>query len=522
MDNENRDSVEIFKGVFENAVDGSWIIRNDRIIYSNKAACDLFGVSSEDEIKGKSIWTFSPKHQPNGQLSKSMGLQYLVKAANNEKPVFEWQHLRKNGEPIDLEITLSRFDFNGIIYILATFHDIIDRRGLEKELILAKEKAEKSAYLKTQFLANMSHDIRNPLNAILGFSKILAEEPELEASDRKKYGALIESNGNKLLMLINDIIDVSLIEANRMKVDLKRCEVNSILEEVYLSFQKKIELKANLRLKLNIAVDDPRFAIYSDPMRLRQILSNLIDNAIKYTNQGFVEFGYELVDDKSIQFFVKDSGIGIAPEHMDDIFNRFAREKSEEPDGIRGTGLGLDISKHLVTLLGGKIWVFSTPNIGSEFYVNLPAEFLDYKPKVNKPKVSKSFTSAHDFDWSDKHILIAEDDAINFELLRIILSKTKVKISHVVNGLEAINKLKEDSSIDLLLLDIQMPVMNGYEAVEEIRKLKPELPVIAQTAVNLDNSDRESYEELFNDCLSKPIDVKTLIEKIQAQFAKLG
>lgn len=521
MENENTYNLALFKGIFDNAVDSSWIIKNDRIIYCNKAACELFGFSSEAEIIGKSIWDYSPKNQPNGKGSKSLGLQYLVKAANNEKPLFEWQHTKKNGELIDLEVMLSRIDFEDNIFIVATFRDIYDRRGLEKELILAKEKAEKNAQLKTQFLANMSHEIRNPLNAILGFSKILADEYDLNISDHKKYGALIESNGNKLLMLINDIIDVSLIEANKMKVDLKRCEVNSILDELYLSFQKKIELQGNLRLKLNIAVDDPGFAIYSDPMRLRQILSNLIDNAIKYTQQGFVEFGYELIDDKSIQFFVKDSGIGIAPEHIDNIFNRYAREKSEEPDGIRGTGLGLDISKHLVNLLGGKIWVFSALNIGSEFYVNLPAEYLDYKPKVNKPKESKSFTSAHDIDWSDKHILIAEDDAINFELLRIILSKTKVKITHVINGLEAVNKLKEDSSIDLLLLDIQMPVMNGYEAVEEIRKLNADIPVIAQTAVILENSKHENYSEMFNDCLSKPIDVKTLIEKIQMQFTKL-
>lgn len=518
MRKENTYSIEIFKSIFENLTESIWIIKNDRVIISNKSACELFGISSEDEIRGMSIWDYSPKHQLNGLLSKSLGLQYLAKAANNEKPVFQWQHQKKDGEPLELEVMLSRFDFEEGIYILAVFHNIIDRRGLEKELVLVKEKAEKNAQLKTQFLANMSHDIRNPLNAILGFSKILADDYNLTISDRKKYGALIESNGNKLLMLINDIIDVSLIEANKMKVERKRCEVNSILDELYLTFQKKIELRDNLRLKLNIAVDDPGFAIYSDPMRLRQILSNLIDNAIKYTQQGFVEFGYELIDDKSIQFFVKDSGVGIAPEHIEDIFNRFSREASEEPDGVRGTGLGLDISKHLVNLLKGKIWVFSTLNIGSEFYVNLPAEFLDYKPKVKNTKEKERSSSIHDVDWSDKHLLIAEDDSINFELLRIILSKTKVKISHAVNGLEAVNILKKDASIDLLLLDIQMPVMNGYEAAEEIRKLKPNLPVIAQTAVTLENFDRKSYADLFDACLSKPIDVKTMIEKIQKYF----
>ena len=521
MERKNNYPMEIFRSVFENSVEAKWIIKNDRIIFCNKLGYELFDFSSEEEIIGKSVWDLSPEMQANGINSKSKGLRYLVKAANYEKPRFEWLHRKADGKIFESDVVLSRFDFEDGIFVLATLRDIGEKRNMQVELIKAKEKAEKNAQLKTQFLANMSHDIRNPLNAILGFSKILADEADLTISDRNKYGGLIESNGNKLLNLISDIIDVSLIEANQMHIENKRCEVNSILEELYLSFQKKVDQRVNLRLKLNIAVDDPNFAIFSDPMRLRQILSNLIENAIKYTKQGFVEFGYELVDDKSIQFFVKDSGIGIAPEHVEDIFKRFTRESTEEPDGIRGTGLGLDISKRLVNLLGGKIWVFSTLNIGSEFYFNLPAVFLDYKPKLKKTISQNKPLTTHDVDWSDKHILIAEDDIINYELLRIILGKTKVKVSQAVNGREALNALEKDASIDLLLLDIQMPVMNGYEAIKEIRKLKPSLPVIAQTAVNLENTERVNYDELFDDCLSKPIDVKTLIQKIQKQFSKL-
>jgi len=507
---------KIFENIFEIINEALWVIKNDRIVYSNKLGYEIFKCESKKDIIGKSVWDMSPEFQPGGIVSKSQGLRYLVRAANNETPVFGWTHKNLKGDLFETEISLSRFDYEGGIFVLAMLANIEDKRNLEKQLVEAKKQAETSAELKTKFLANMSHDIRNPLNAILGFSKILAEEAELSDLERRKYAALIESNGSKLHNLINDIIDVSLIEANQMHIDNKRCEVNGILEELYLTFQKRIENRDNLRLKLNIAVDDPGFAIYSDPMRLRQVLSNLIENAIKYTKQGFVEFGYQILDNKSIQFFVKDSGIGIEPEYLNNIFMRFSRESNANANGIKGTGLGLDISKRLVTLLGGKIWVFSTLNIGSEFYFNLPAVFLDYKPKKKEEKEKPK--STRDVNWSDKHILIAEDDVINFELLRIILSKTKVKVTQAINGREALDIIAKDDSIDLLLLDIQMPVMNGYEVIKEVRIVKPDLPVIAQTAVSLDNVENGNYANLFDGCLSKPIDVKTLIQKIEDCF----
>ncbi|MCK5856189.1 MAG: response regulator [Bacteroidales bacterium] len=519
MEQERRYPVEIFETIFENTNEARWVIKNDQIIFCNKLGYLYFEGESSEDIIGNSIWDLSPEFQKEGVTSKSQGLKHLVKAARNEKPTFEWIHKNLNGKLFETEVSLSRFDFDESIFILATIRDLNDQRILEKELIEAKESAEKSAQLKTKFLANMSHDIRNPLNAILGFSKILADETELSNSERRKYATLIESNGNKLHNLINDIIDVSLIEANQMHIENKRCEVNGILEELYLSFQRKIETRENLRLKLNIAVDNPGFAIFSDPMRLRQVLSNLIENAIKYTQKGFVEFGYEITDDNMIQFFVRDSGIGIDSEYLENIFTRFSRESAGNTEGIKGTGLGLDISKRLVTLLGGKIWVFSTLNIGSEFYFNLPTVFLDYTPKPTL-KTKKKTLSAHDVDWSDKHILIAEDDVINFELLRIILSKTKVKVSQAINGREALDILAKDTSIDLLLLDIQMPVMNGYEVIKELKSIRNDLPVIAQTAVSLENVEKGNYADLFDDCLSKPIDVKTLIQKIQVFFTK--
>ena len=518
MENVDRQNLNFFKTIFRKSNDVVFIIEVDQIVSCNDRAIEVFGFSSIEEIIGLTVWDLSPHQQKDGELSKKKGLHYLSKATSMELASFEWIHRRKDGEVFDSEVNLTRFDCEDHVYIQANLHDISKRKKLERDLFESIEKAEESTRLKTSFLANMSHDIRNPLNAILGFSKMLADESEVSHAERQRYGALIESNGSKLLNLINDIIDVSLIEANQIHIENKRCEVNSLLEELFLSFKKEVSKRENLRLKLNIAIDDPNFSVFSDPMRLRQILSNLINNAIKYTEQGSIEFGYQLVDNKNIQFFVKDTGIGIAPEHLDNIFDRFSREKTPETKQIMGTGLGLDISKRLVSMLGGKIWVFSTLHKGSEFYFSIPATFLDYQPVVKKEVTKNKILSAHDVDWSSKHILIADDDIINFELLRIILSKTKVKVTKAVNGKEAVDLVRQDPSIDLLLTDIQMPIMSGYEVIKEVRNIRPELPVIAQTAVSLMSNDEEKVS-IFDDYISKPIDVGALIKIIQKYFS---
>ena len=509
---------DFFEVIYKNSNEANLILEGDRIIQCNNSAHKLFGFLNQEDLIGKAMWELSPNNQQDGVLSRKKSLHILSKVSNNEKQVFDWLFLKNDESEFYCELTLSRIDFRGCVYTQASIRDSSWCKELENELVVSKEKAQNSEQLKTSFLANMSHDIRNPLNAILGFSKMLADDTEVSVSERRRYGELIEINGNNLLNLINDIIDVSLIEANQMLIEKKRCKINGLMEELYLTFQRTAA-RNNLKLKLNIAVDDVSFSIYSDPMRIRQVLSNLISNAIKYTKQGFVEFGYQLVDGKTIQFFVKDSGLGISPEHLENIFDRFNREVTNQTKAIRGTGLGLDISKRLVTLLGGKIWVFSTLNKGSEFYFSIPALYLDYKPIIKNEVVRNKPLSAHDVDWSDKHILIADDDVINFELLRIILGKTKVKITKAINGKEAIDFINSDKSIDLLLLDIQMPIMNGYEAIKEIRILRPDIPVIAQTAVSLVLSDSANPASQFDDYVSKPIDVETLITKIQSFFS---
>jgi len=512
---------DFFKNIFEQSNEALLILEDNSIIRCNKELINFFGYGSEEDIIGLSPWDLSPEFQEDGESSREKAQKLISSATSIENPVFEWVHQRKDGVNIYTEIALGRFDYNGKTYIQASVRDISKRRELQKQLLKAKEKAEKSTELKTNFLANMSHDIRNPLNAILGFSKMLAEDTDISVADRRRFGTLIESNGNNLLYLINDIIDVSKIEANQMHIEKRKVELNVIMEELYLSFQKQVKDHKNLSLKLNIEIDDPNFSIFSDADRIRQILSNLLSNAIKYTKQGSVVFGYNLDKEKNmIRFFIKDTGIGIAQDQVDRIFNRFEREHSVEVKKIKGTGLGLDISRRLVELLGGEIWATSVLNEGSVFYFTIPAHLLNYNPKYKKPE-SLKIGGVDAVDWSKYHILIADDDAINYELLRIILSKTKVRISKAINGKEAIDLLETDKSIDLMLLDIQMPIMNGYEAIRHIRRISPNMPVIAQTAVSLEYDTDTGIAEMFDDCISKPIDVKSLISKVGTYLAKL-
>ncbi len=512
------ENINIFKTIFEKSNTPVLILQDNKLILCNETALEILGYQDCNEIASKELRELSPEFQENGLSSKTLAREYLQKAEDGERQQFHWIFRRKNGTILHTEIILSGFYENGKLYFQAAFHDISEKILLQKELMQSRELAEKSSSLKSNFLADISHDIRNPLNAILGFARILAEEEKLSEEERLHYGGLIQSNGKNLLRLINDIIDVSKIEGNQLKIEEVNFKLNGLMEDVYLSFQKQVKLRPNLKLQLITGVKDPNIIIKSDPERIRQILYNLLSNAIKYTSKGEIKFGYTLEEEKHIRFFVEDTGIGIAPEHLDFIFNRFSREQKPETKNIKGAGLGLNISTKLSNLLGGTLQAESTLGKGSIFYFKIPVKFLNYDHKFTasqNPKIG----GAKSVDWSDYHILIADDDAINFELLRIILSKTRVKISKATNGQEAIDILERDNSINLMLLDIQMPVMNGYEAIKHIRRLKPDMPVIAQTAVNLEKQDDNS-ENTFNDCISKPIDVNTLIKTVGKYLAK--
>ncbi len=387
---------------------------------------------------------------------------------------------------------------------------LVDNRT--KELRMAKDKAEESDMLKTAFLANMSHEIRTPMNAILGFSNLLLD-PNSTESDKKEFIKLIRSNGEVLMNLINDILDISMIESDQLKIINTMLSPADLIQEIrYFYEMQKVEMgKAHLEIGVDYDLACSNLLISSDKNRIRQILSNLISNAIKFTDKGSVMVGFRLNDPDNILFYVKDTGVGIPENLHNAIFDRFNKFNRNETQLYSGTGLGLAICKELVEIMKGKIWLDSSVGLGSTFYFTLP--IINIGTSQNN-SASSSKDKSNEFKFNNKTILIAEDVASNFQLLKVYLSKTNADVLWAKSGKEAIDIFSSTPKIDLILMDIQMPELNGIQAIKSIRELSSSVPIIVQTAFAFDNEVEKSYHAGCNDYLTKPIKKEELLFKI--------
>jgi PAS domain S-box-containing protein len=387
----------------------------------------------------------------------------------------------------------------GIAFSIA--RDITSSKFYEKELIKAKEKAEESDRLKSAFLSNMSHEIRTPMNGILGFSKMLEEN--LLVEKRKQYINYIHSSVNQLLTIINDIIDFSKIEASHLRLNINDFDLNKLIDDLYDQFESErlAQGKNNLVISFSKGLNNPDCYIEGDDVRIRQVLSNLLSNAIKFTHKGTVEFGYKLINKDILNIYVKDTGVGISKNKQNIVFEKFRQEDESFTRQYGGTGLGLAISKGLVALMGGEIGVKSEKNKGSLFYFTIP-----YKQAGQINKEVTIIDTDEKYDWNDKTILIIEDDRMGFEFLKEIMEPTKVKILIAENGLKAIDIVKNNPDIDLILMDLRIPKMDGYTATSEIKKICPKLPIIAQTANALPEDKIRAEEAGCDDFITKPID----------------
>lgn len=418
------------------------------------------------------------------------------------------------------ELAYDESDMEMLEFVSEQISISIDRKKAEQDLKTALYKATESDRLKSTFLATMSHELRTPLNAIIGFSSLVNEETSFD--NVVKYNKTIHSSGNHLLNIVEDLFDITLIEAGESKLNKTRVSLNDVLNEIHEITKAEQENlnKTNLDLKLIIDSAEKEIMFYTDPAKLKQILINLLKNALKFTHEGYVHFGYKINEDepkKNIEFFVKDTGIGIPKEKQKLIFDVFARLEDPHSATYGGTGIGLSIARRLTEMLGGLIWLVSDSNNdslfrGSTFYFTLPYEELEYLDEI---KVSKDVELKGAPASTGENILIVEDDEFSFDFLKIVLEKPGTSIFRATDGEEAIKFCEENPDTDLVLMDINMPIMNGFEATKRIKKFRPQLPIIAQTAYAISGDREKALAAGCEDYISKPIKKDELLQKIE-------
>jgi PAS domain S-box-containing protein len=505
---ERKKAEDELKKIFDLSADLICIVTlKGDILKLNPAFERALGYNHE-ECKKKTLFDFM--HPEDVQNT----IDTVKDKIGNKEPIIrhENRYISKDGSVKWFSWISQPLYEKGIAFSIA--RDITSNKFYEKELIKAKEKAEEGDRLKSAFLANMSHEIRTPMNGILGFSKMLEDEL-LTAEKRKQYIEYVNSSVNQLLSIINDIIDFSKIEAGQLKLSENDIDINGLTDELYQQFEslRKAQGRKGVTIKYSAAYKDSDFFIEGDETRIRQVLYNLLSNAIKFTHKGKIEFGYKLKDDSTLMVFVKDTGIGISKDKQSIVFEKFRQEDESFTRKYGGTGLGLPICKGLVKLMGGEIWVESDKGKGSAFYFTIP-----FKNSVIKNKKMTIADSEKEYDWSGKKILIVEDDLLGCEYLKEIMEPTNVSIMLVENGLEAINSIKNNPDIDMVLMDLRIPEIDGYTTTSEIKKIRPEIPVIVQTA-NAMPEDRIRAEEAgCDDFVTKPINRKELLAKLNSFF----
>jgi signal transduction histidine kinase len=383
-----------------------------------------------------------------------------------------------------------------------------------KELVKAKEQAEKSDRLKSAFLANMSHEIRTPMNGILGFSNLL-KTPNLSGEEQQEFIEIIEESGKRMLNIINDIMSISKIEAGLMEVYLEESNINEQIEYIYTFFKPEAEAKG-IALSFKNTLPEKEAVVTTDREKLYAILTNLVKNAIKFSEEGSIELGY-IKKEKELEFYVKDTGIGIDQDRQTAIFERFIQADISDEKAFQGAGLGLAISKAYVEMLGGKIWMKSKKGIGSSFYFTIP-----YNAETKAAKESKIDIKAKKAEPRLKKlkILIVDDDKFSRMLLSTMVEQQSEQVLYAKNGLEAVDIFRNSPDIDLILMDMKMPIMDGYEATKLIRQINNKTLIIAQTAFALEGDKEKAINVGCNHYITKPINQEELLALIQEYFEK--
>jgi PAS domain S-box-containing protein len=472
-----------------------------RIDNVNQAAADFYGWSIE-ELKQMSI------HDIN-TMERNELEETLESASQTKNNHFEVKHRLANGEIRDVEIYSSSVNIMGKEYLHSIIHDITEKQQLLRDVLAAKEKAEENDRLKSAFLANMSHEIRTPLNGILGFTGLITGEELPPKNKRMEYSAIINRSAESLMQLINDILEISKLDAGQFSIETREFNLCDTLNSLHTLYRKKLKDLNKEHIQLKLFLSEERLFMTGDETRLTQVFTNLLDNALKFTPAGKISWGIKESTPQSITFFVADTGIGIDPSKQEQIFERFSQADETISRSYGGTGLGLSIVKKMVQLMGGDITVTSDKDKGASFEFYLPnttKEVLDQIAPIKEENVTVN---------EKIKILLVEDDPISRMYYEAILNNDLINLITATTGNMAISLAQEENP-DVILLDIRLPDMSGLEVTRHLRNSGNKVKIIAQSAYAMPGDKQIAIEAGCNDYLTKPVKANLLLEKIKA------
>ena len=470
---------------------------------------DSFSVKLDSKI----CQTIGFKFKNRGVVTffKLQELGFLVLYSSSEQT---WSQI----EQTKLKNVINKFSISikACLFHEKSIHDLITISKTQNELKKAKLKAEESNELKSAFLSNISHEFRTPINSIVGFSNLLTDS-DIPPSQHSEFVSHISSNSNKLLKLINNLLDVSKMDSNQLVIERENFNINQLIREIHSKYLINDSSTNQNDLSISIPDNYEELTINSDKKKFLQIFENLIDNALKFTSNGNVEFGFYMDDYKCPVFFIRDTGVGISKDTQDVVFDTFRQVEGDSKRKFEGSGLGLTLCKKLLDLMNGEIWFDSEENVGSNFYFRLSGTGRIKMDYINDNNTEIDyFNKIKSIEYSKKNILIAEDVKSNFNYLNAIIELTDANVIWAKNGKDAIQICQNnDPKIDLVLMDIRMPEIGGLEAINQIKSTNRSIPVIVQTAFAMANEKEECLNAGANDFITKPIDPQTLMQILQ-------
>jgi len=497
----------LLRAIYENASVGMAILdMNGNFFKVNQALCDMLHYT-EEELLSRAYTVTHPD-----DLERSEYILAQLKAGKINKNIMEKRYVRKDGS---------------IIYALQNVSLIRDNLGAPSLFIIqaqdityiknALSKAVESDHLKTTFLQNLSHEIRTPANAILGFYELM-KDPICSLEERVEYIDIIKKGIESFVSILNNIVDISKIETRQLTLKKGNIDIMTMLKEVFMSYSTKFNTNKLEGIEFSFFMLETYHPviIQGDEFRLKQTLEFLLDNAFKFTKFGRITLGCHVIPEKEVILFVKDSGIGIPKDKQEYIFNKFRQGDESNTREYGGLGLGLTLAHEFIALHGGKLWLQSGPGKGTQVYCSLP-----YTGKYLAPEKNQATNlPIKIIDLTGSTILIAEDTENNYAVLERLLKRANAKVIWARNGLEAIEISRRESAIDLILMDLQMPIVNGYDATQEILNFRPGLPIIAQTAYSIDFSEQHAKEIGCVAYFSKPLDITSLFATIKKHVSK--